>query len=95
MFLVSSVKTSFLNFIYHRAGTVVHPLLLKFPMNEPFGSLSNQEISGGRCEDEGFVVVEVNGPIDPGLSIGEIGVALVPLKGDTEKWIHSTVLIIW
>ena len=36
MFLVSAVKTSFLNLIYHGAGTVVHHLLLKFSMVHPF-----------------------------------------------------------
>ena len=30
--LVSAVKTSFLKLIYHRAGAVVHLLLLKFYM---------------------------------------------------------------
>ena len=33
MFLVSAVETSFLNLIYHRAGTVVYLLLLKFSMD--------------------------------------------------------------
>ena len=33
MFLVSAVKASFLNLIYHGAGTVVHLLLLKFSMS--------------------------------------------------------------
>ena len=32
MFLLSGVKTSFLNLIYHGASTVVHLMLLKFCM---------------------------------------------------------------
>ena len=35
-FLVSAVKTSFLNLIYHGADTVVHLLLLKFSMAKTF-----------------------------------------------------------
>ena len=32
MFLVSAVKTQFLNIIFHGEGIVVHLLLLKFPV---------------------------------------------------------------
>ena len=50
MFLVSAVKTSFLNLIYHGAGTVNHLLQLKFSMPKHIllVNLSHTRVSEGK-----------------------------------------------